>query len=234
MLAAGVAHELGTPLNVIVGGAEMLEADDLVADRVHELGRMIRAQTARMTAIVRHLLDFGRRGGGDRSAVELGKVARGVAELLASTARRHRCTIDVHADAPVTARANAGEIEQVVSNLVLNAVQATPGGGAVVLRVGVEKRKGGRRAAVTVEDHGTGIAPDDLPRIFDPFFTTKGVGQGTGLGLSVSYGIIDAYGGFIGHRTNDWGGAVFYFELPTDRPAEAAAAPAGASRADQA
>jgi signal transduction histidine kinase len=76
----------------------------------------------------------------------------------------------------------------------------------------------GKRVRVEVQDDGPGVKPEDEPKLFQPFFTTKPVGKGTGLGLSVSYGIIESYGGTIGHRPNEWGGATFYFELPVTDP----------------
>ena len=77
----------------------------------------------------------------------------------------------------------------------------------------------GKKVRLEVQDDGPGVSPEDEPKLFQPFFTTKPVGKGTGLGLSVSYGIIESYGGVIGHRSNEWGGATFFFELPVGEPA---------------
>jgi signal transduction histidine kinase len=221
-MAAGVAHELGTPLTVIAGGAELVEDGDLSGDRLREVGAKIRSQTQRMSVIIQHLLDFGRRGGGNRVAADLNAVARGAVELMATTARKQRVTIRTELGAaPLGAHVNVPEIEQVLSNLLLNAVQASRGGDVVVSTRREERADAGGRphalGAIAVEDQGHGIAQDDLPRIFDPFFTTKGVGEGTGLGLSVSYGIVRDHGGAIEVDSALGRGTRFTVLLPLDR-----------------
>src|SRR5262249_9368017 len=120
------------------------------------------------------------------------------------------------------------EIEQVLSNLLLNALQAMPEGGDVRVRVGHATRldRGGDArpyATVSIVDHGAGIGPDDLPKIFDPFFTTKGVGEGTGLGLSVSFGIVQDHGGFIDVDSTLGRGTTFTVLLPGAALARSAA-----------
>jgi signal transduction histidine kinase len=211
-MAAGVAHELGTPLGVIAGSAEFLETDQLEPARVRELGRMIGDQARRMTTIIRHLLEFGRRGGARRAEVDLDEIVGATVEMMGATARKHGVELRVTPSGSLVARVNASEIEQVLTNLVLNAVQASPAGGVVVVRASVR----GDRAAIAIEDRGGGIAADALPRIFDPFFTTKGVGAGTGLGLSVSYGIVRDHGGAIEVESELGRGSVFTVLLPRD------------------
>ena len=200
-LAAGVAHEIGTPLNVISGSAELLPGAE--PGELDEMSRVIREQTDRISGIIRQLLDFGRRAGARGTSIDLNDLIRSSAALLGPISRKRGAELAVElAGTPVRVLGNGGELEQVVSNLILNAVQAMPSGGVVRLAVGRASRTNGNRdlrafGAITVEDTGTGIAAADLPRIFDPFFTTKGVGEGTGLGLSVSYGIIQDHGGVI-------------------------------------
>jgi two-component system NtrC family sensor kinase len=218
-LAAGVAHELGTPLNVISGSAELL-VDSRKPEDVEELSKVIREQATRIGDIVRHLLEFGRRGGTGRVAVDLNEAAHATVELLASTARKRDAQLDlVPATQPVVVQANRSELQQVLSNLILNALQAMPAGGTVRVRVdtaGRTSQDGQARefGAIAVEDAGAGITPADLPRIFDPFFTTKGVGEGTGLGLSVSYGIVQDHGGFIDVDSRAGEGSKFTVMLP--------------------
>jgi len=231
-LAAGVAHEIGTPLTVISGTAELL-GEARGADELAEMARTIKDQTDRISQIIRHLLDFGRRGGGGRVAIDLGDAIGAAVALLASTARKRSSRIRlVPCDRPVPVRANLSELEQVFSNLILNAMQAMDGGGEVTIRVGVsngdEDDGTPRYGRVTVEDQGAGIAAADLPRIFDPFFTTKGVGEGTGLGLSVSYGIVQDHNGFIEVDSAPGRGSRFTVILPL---APTAAAGANGSRA---
>lgn len=221
-LAAGVAHELGTPLNIILGNAEIIGDEQVTPERVRKASETIRHQSKRMAAIIAHLLDFGRRGGSSRELTDIGALVAHSTSLLAPIATRARCHIDYERPAaPVQARVNAGEIEQVVVNLVLNAIQAMPEGGRVRLscsRDDSRDRRGDRPtlARLTVEDRGSGIAPADLPRIFDPFFTTKGVGKGTGLGLSVSWGIIEDHGGSIDVASDLGQGSRFTVRLPLD------------------
>ena len=211
VLAAGVAHELGTPLNVIAGNAELLE-DQRVAE-------VILRQTDKISKIITHLLAFGRRASSGTAVVELDRIARSAAELLDSTARKRNAQIElVESSTPVRVRATDAQVEQVVSNLLLNAIQSMPRGGTIRVRTGLERRGGERMfGTITVEDEGNGIAAADLPRIFDPFFTTKDVGEGTGLGLSVSYGIVEDHGGSIEVASALGRGTSFVVWLPAER-----------------
>jgi signal transduction histidine kinase len=219
-LAAGVAHELGTPLSVIAGNAEILDAEGLAPDKRHRASATIVAQVRRMTDIISHLLDFGRRGGGARQVRDLRLLVAKAAKLLEPIALQSQCTIacgDCAEDAK--ALVNASEIEQVLANLLLNAIQATPSGGTVRVSCEVERSSRTRHGAASyaclvVEDEGSGIRPEDLPQIFDPFFTTKGVGKGTGLGLSVSYGIVEDHGGTIHVKSELGRGSRFVVRLP--------------------
>jgi C4-dicarboxylate-specific signal transduction histidine kinase len=116
--------------------------------------------------------------------------------------------------------ANFTELEQVVLNFVINAEQAIqdagPQQGLMIIRVSDV----GHRVRLEVIDNGPGVSTENEQKLFQPFFTTKAVGAGTGLGLSVSYGIIDAYHGTIGYDGSEWGGAVFFFELPAYDPSQ--------------
>ena len=210
-LAAGVAHELGTPLNVISGAAEMLEE----GGRDRKIARLILAQTDRITAIIRRLLDFARRGGSGREVVELDHAVASAVELLATTARKRGARIEVvHGQGARRVRASVQELEQVISNLLLNGIQAMPEGGDLMVTTAIEPAEPRPFATVAIEDTGTGIAPADLPHIFDPFFTTKDVGQGTGLGLSVSYGIVTDLGGTIAVASAPGHGTRFLVRVP--------------------
>ena len=211
-LAAGVAHELGTPLNVIAGCAELL-AEDSSDERVHRRTRMILEQIAKVSAIIRHLLDFGHRNGVTRARVDLNAVATATTEMLQSTARKKDIAVVLELGDPVSVMGNAGELEQVLSNLIVNAIQAMEHG-VVHVAVLAQQRAGRRVACIEVADQGSGIAPADLSRIFDPFFTTKGVGEGTGLGLSVSYGIVQDHGGAIEVASEPGRGSRFTVVLP--------------------
>ena len=222
-LAAGVAHELGTPLNVITGNAELLGSGHTTPEKVLRSSQAIIGQAKRMTDIISNLLEFGRRGGTSREPTDLRELIAKASALMAPIATRSQCTIVCTADAEgpqAKVLVNPGEIEQVIANLILNAVQAMPSGGRVRVKCELEPTPVGRRDAkqfvcLVVEDEGSGIRPADMPRIFDPFFTTKGVGKGTGLGLSVTYGIVEDHKGTIHVKSEVGHGTRFVVRLPT-------------------
>jgi signal transduction histidine kinase len=212
-LAAGVAHELGTPLNVIAGCAELLgeAADDGCIDkrRTH----MILDQVEKISGIIRRLLDFGRRSDPTRARVELGELASEATKMLTSTAQKRGASIVLERGSEVHVKASAAELEQVLSNLILNALQAMERG-TVRVKTGITLRGEEKVAFVSVEDRGCGIPPEYLERIFEPFFTTKGVGEGTGLGLAVSYGIVRDHHGWIEVTSEPGEGSRFTVILP--------------------
>ncbi len=219
-LAAGVAHELGTPLNVISGSAEMLQTSELNQANIRKYSSAILDQTRKMTVIIRHLLDFGRRGGASRVTVDLNDVVTHAVELLLPMAKRRSCQLVVERfERSVPVIVNPAELEQVFSNLLMNALQAMSAGGHARVRVTLETRETAGAtfrpfACVVVQDDGQGIDARDLEHVFDPFFTTKGVGEGTGLGLSVSYGIIQDHAGSIEVSSVKGEGASFAVLLP--------------------
>ncbi|RMH40482.1 MAG: sensor histidine kinase [Deltaproteobacteria bacterium] len=200
-LASGVAHELGTPLNVIIQRAAMIERGEVAGQESVHSARVVREQAMRITGIVRQLLDFGRRRAVHRETVPLVDLAREVAELVAPLAAQRNVTVSVR-QSPLDAATSpcaSGDREllrQALTNLVVNAIQASPDGGEVIVEIGITVDPGGRRwASVAVEDRGAGIPESIAHRIFEPFFTTKDVGEGTGLGLSIAFGIARDHGG---------------------------------------
>jgi signal transduction histidine kinase len=235
-LASGVAHELGTPLNVIGARAKMIAGGEVTGDDVSTNARIIAEQSVRMTTIIRQLLDFSRRRGPRLATTRLDRLTRGTLGMLSALVARRRVTPVVEEpDGPLDALADEHQLQQALTNLVLNAIQAMPSGGT--LRVSLRRvwttppadhgGASGHYLAIVVEDEGTGIDPEALPHIFEPFYTTKGVGEGTGLGLSVSYGIVRDHGGWIDVATMAGRGSRFTIFL---RPAAAAEA-AGESAA---
>lgn len=216
-LSAGVAHELGTPLNVISGAAEMMDDPTVSRVRIGELSALILRQTEQITSIIRQLLDFGRRGTMTEE-IQVDRAVTATAEMLRTVAGKRHVAIELDSTfGSRGVRANPRELEQVVSNLMLNGIQAMPGGGTLRVTTRSELRPDGEWAAIVVEDQGDGIRPEHLPFIFDPFFTTKGIGEGTGLGLSVSYGIVSDWGGKIEVESRPGHGAQFAVLLPIER-----------------
>lgn len=223
-LAAGLAHELGTPLNVISGRAQMITAQEVAEpEAVARSAQVIRDQADRMTRIVRQLLDFARRRGEPRAVTDLVRLARETATLLTPLAAKSGVALACEvAPSAVAVCADAGQLQQALTNLVMNAVQASSGGSVVTVRVaaralaetGRADRVPGSYAVVEVEDHGDGIPHEQIAAIFDPFFTTKPVGEGTGLGLAVVYGIVAEHGGWIEVASEPGLGSRFTVFLP--------------------
>lgn len=211
LLAAGVAHEVNTPLAVISSYAQML-AKQVQGDPARERTlEKITQQTFRASEIVNSLLNFSRTASNDFSDVDVNDTIRETLALIEPQLKKARVTLDVHlsGDAPAI-RGVRNKLQQVLLNLFLNARDAMPGGG--VLTIETEGR--GESASIRVSDTGVGIDRHELSRIFDPFYTTKGGSGGTGLGLAVSYGIINEHGGTLRAASPDGQGTTFYIELP--------------------
>jgi signal transduction histidine kinase len=203
-LASGVAHELGTPLNVVGGRAKLIASGALAGDEVTSSAKIIAEQSDRMTAIIRQLLDFARRRAVRPTTGDLRAIVTRTVDMLAVFARTHRVTITLEAaDQPMPLRADHNQLEQALANVLVNGIQAMPRGGPLHVRVGPAEtvsergRPGASYWSVVVEDRGVGIAADHLARVFEPFFTTKDVGEGTGLGLAVAHGMVAEHGGWI-------------------------------------
>ncbi len=226
-LAAGLAHELGTPLSVIMGHAELLDSDRVTGPMIGETAATILAQTEKMTTIIRGLLDFSRKAGALRNAIDLDTLARSAAALLLPMAKKHDVEIEANPASVkgLIVQGNATELEQVLVNLMVNGIQAMPNGGTLRIRACGPERvtqnptdlgssSPPSAGSIEITDEGVGIAPEQLPQIFDPFFTTKDVGTGTGLGLSVSYGIVSDHGGRIEVTSSPGAGSTFRVYLP--------------------
>lgn len=218
-LAAGIAHELGTPLNVIAGRVKMLRRGGVDATTGTEYLAIIAEQAERMTGIIRQLMDFGRVRESKMGAADLVAIARAVAKLLEPMARKRGVTLEVTTLEPVYAVGDAARLEQVVSNLVVNAVHACSSGDRVEIQAGmapdaVDGTPGGPCVFLRVTDSGHGMDEQTATRMFEPFFTTKDIGQGTGLGLSVAHGIVQEHGGAIRVRSEVGAGSEFSIFLP--------------------
>jgi two-component system, NtrC family, sensor kinase len=218
LLAAGVAHEVNTPLAVISSYTQML-AKQLQGDsQKYGLLEKITRQTFRASEIVNNLLNFSRTSGSENGNVDLNKVISDTLALLEHQFKVARITVENVPEAKLPPiHGNAGRLQQVFLNLFLNAKDAMPGGGK--LRVSTLN---GDSVSVLVSDTGTGIAPENIQRIYDPFFTTKttpGAGQnrGTGLGLSVTYGIIQEHAGKIRVESQPGTGTTFTLDFPLSR-----------------
>jgi signal transduction histidine kinase len=222
-LAAGVAHELGTPLAVIRGRAEMISGREVQGDAVLQSARVVEEQADRMTRIVRHLLDFARRSCGKKRPMELDDVLQSLVSVLSPIADKRRVTLRVHEPvAPAIVSGDAAQLVQVFTNLLMNALDPSVGASSVELQVervpgcppGLARGVAGTYWRIDVIDDGSGIPESDLAHVFEPFYTTKQVGQGTGLGLSVAQGIVSDHRGFIDVRSQAGEGTTFSVYLP--------------------
>ncbi len=222
-LAAGIAHELGTPLNVVSGRAALIAGGRLSPDEVDQSALAIKHEADRMAGLIRQLLDFARRPAPQRIGVDLRDVVRQTCLFLEPLADKGRVRLQIETGTePIWAQVDIRQVQQVLTNIVMNAVQAMPAGGEVSLRLeetravppGAEDRTEREYAAVAVADRGCGIREEDLPRIFEPFFTTKQAGQGTGLGLSIAEGIVQEHGGWMAVSSRVGEGSCFTIYLP--------------------
>jgi len=220
LLAAGVAHEVNTPLAVISSYAQLLAKQLQGDDKRSAILEKIAQQTFRASEIVNSLLNFSRTSGSEFQSVNLNKVVRDTLTLLEHQLKTGRVRVESELLSELPdIMGNSGKLQQVFLNLFLNAKDAMPGGGT--LRVSTANGDGVR---VMISDTGSGIAPEHIHRIYDPFFTTKtkpGEGQrrGTGLGLSVSYGIIQEHAGKIQVSSRPGQGTIFALEFPMMRKA---------------
>jgi PAS domain S-box-containing protein len=213
LLAAGVAHEINTPLTGVSSYTQMLLGMFADNDPKHKLLEKIHRQTERATGIVNNLLNFSRTGNvTEFGEVDLNHVLDDTLQLLEPQLRQSQVEIarEYESDLP-RVFGNSGKLQQVFTNLLLNARDALPAGGRISLRTVGD----GDHVSVHVADTGIGIAPENVARIYDPFFTTKGVGRGTGLGLAVSYGIVQEHSGHISVESAPGRGTTFRITLPT-------------------
>ncbi len=210
-LAAGVAHEINNPLGGILNCIYNLRKGTLSLDREREYLESMEDGLRRVQKIVRQLLDFSQQYDPELSPTEVNSVIERVLTLTSYAFEGTGVDLrrELARDLPPL-MADRHMIEQVLTNLILNAVQAIRGDGVVTVRSGTD----GPWYTIEVEDTGCGIPPDVLPKIFDPFFTTKGQGEGTGLGLSVSLGIVERHGGQIAVKSQVGEGTTFTVRLP--------------------
>lgn len=223
LLAAGVAHEINNPLTSIQGFADGLQRrmvqltqiidDDALKSDFAEYLDIIRKECRRCSGIVQSLLTFSPRKSAELTRLDLNPLIHNVLRILHHKLKRYpeeliRLDLDAHLPA---IRGNAAELEQVILNLVLNALDAVDQAGAIAIRTCAQ---GDGQVLLEVADNGCGIPAEDLSKLFEPFFTTKPVGKGIGIGLSTCYHIIQAHGGEIGVDSVPGRGSVFTVRLP--------------------
>ena len=216
LLAAGVAHEVNTPLAVISNYIQMLAKQMPDGDPRQSLIDKIVKQTFRASEIVNNLLNFSRTGAAEATSVDVNRVVEETLSLVAHPLKASQIQIvkDLSESLPPV-HGSANKLQQVFLNLFLNARDAMPNGGMLEVRTAADNGS----VEIEIADTGAGIRREDINRIFDPFFTTKSNGRGTGLGLSVSYGIIKEHAGKIDVRSTPGKGTSFHVEFPAARKA---------------
>ena len=238
-LAASVAHEINNPisgvLNLSMLMQRILKDDGIPPERLPDfrkyLGQVV-SETTRVGRIVSDLLAFSRRSKPQRADADLNRIVRSTLSLVSHKLKLANVEVELALgeDLPPVC-CDASQIQQVVLNLVLNGAEAmqVKGAGRLHISTGVAADRGA--LLFTVRDSGEGIRPENLARIFDPFFTTKGEGKGVGLGLAVSYGIVQEHGGEIEVQSRIGEGTALTVRLPLVSPEAAGAEAAGAARA---
>ncbi|MCH7729481.1 MAG: HAMP domain-containing histidine kinase, partial [Planctomycetes bacterium] len=223
----GVAHEINNPLASIAWAAESLELrmhdiiqhnedlpdgeqnDEIVVLRKYL--RRIQDEAFRCKGITERLLDYSRLGDSERTRTDLGELVEGVIEMVRDLGRYREKQIVFESNKPVFAAVNPQEIKQVVLNLITNGLDSLEPGGQVTIHLS----KSAERAQFVITDTGCGMTEDVLDNLFEPFFTRRRDGQGTGLGMSITYRIISEHGGNIEARSDGPGcGSTISFELP--------------------
>jgi signal transduction histidine kinase len=211
-LASGMAHEIGTPMNVILGRAEYLL--QRTADEGMKKGlATIVAQVERITKVMNQLLTFARRKPSERRAVDFGEIVEDSLEMFQERITHSRVTVErtIESSLPPVL-ADRDQLIQVLINLVMNSLHAMPEGG----RLGLSLDRENRHVRLGVSDTGHGMPEEIRSKIFDPFFTTKDFGKGTGLGLTVVKGIIEEHGGTIAVESVVGKGTTFWIRLPLE------------------
>ena len=211
LLAAGVAHEVNTPLAVISSYAQMLAKQVAGDEQKSRMLEKIAKQTFRASEIVNGLLNFSRTASTEFRDVDLNRVIQETLSLLEHQLRITAIEVRTELDPALgQVHGNAGKLQQVFLNLFMNARDAMESGGVLEVKTSADEHG----ARVDVMDTGHGIRPEDLHRIYDPFFTTKTSRKGTGLGLSVTYGIMQEHAGTIEVYNRPSGGTRFHLEIP--------------------
>jgi len=208
-LAARVAHEVNNPLAIIKTAIRIVrsqQADDPIKGNLQE----IEEEIGRIARIIRELLDVSRPSP-TQEVVQVNRIVQGLEGLLAQSLREHEITLGVVLDPTLpTVRISADQLKQVILNIVRNADDAMPGGGSL----SIQTTRQGSGVEISIADTGCGIAEEHLRHVFDPFFTTKAKEQGMGIGLWVSYGVIQAANGTIAVESELGKGSIFRVILP--------------------
>ena len=232
-LAAGIAHDFNNLLTTIGGYSEMISSDLSATPDIRERAQVVRQQVRRASSLIRQILDFSRKSLATSYDIQLVPFLKETYKLLKRTIRENVDLEFRHDPGEYVVKADPVGLQQVITNLAINAQDAMPGGGQLRINLSLESYderakkplpqiKAGEWVKLTVSDTGHGIPPDQLFQVFDPFFTTKPVGKGTGLGLSQALGIIESHGGCMDLKSRVGRGTTFTMYLPARESKKAA------------
>jgi len=211
-LGAGITHEVKNPMTGIIGFAQVAQLKMDKPEKIQELLKMIETEAKRCKDILVNFLKFASQDSKQLQQIDVNGVVREAAKIVNHQLMINKVKLEVElAEGLEPIMGNAGELQQVLLNLAMNAQQAMPGGGHVWFRT---RREGEGAAVIEVQDDGPGMPLSVQQRVFEPFFTTKAAGEGTGLGLSISYGIISDHDGKIEIDSTEGEGTLFSLHIP--------------------
>jgi signal transduction histidine kinase/uncharacterized protein YigA (DUF484 family) len=218
-MAAGVAHELNNPLTTVIGFVELAIGEIPEGSTLRSDLELVLKESQRAREVVRRLLEFSRPSENQRIRTDINELVEDVLNLVhhLTVTGGIQVSIDLCDELPWVS-VDPAQIKQVLLNLVHNSIQAMSGGGELIIKTGHSRQDNVEWLTISVSDTGVGIASENMERIFEPFFTTRPAGQGTGLGLSVSYGIVTDHGGYIEAQSQPGKGSHFTVYLPLDKP----------------
>lgn len=213
-LAAGMVHELNTPLSVIVSAAQMIMREEELPEFVREMVERIDQEAQRLSQFTKGLLTFARSEDGAGRDADINQVLREVMAFLKYEAQKRSITVVEELDYHLpSVAADGNRLKQVFINLVMNALQSMEQGGTLLVRTAIAQDGS---VETQIADTGSGIMPEVLPRIFEPFYSTKAAGEGTGLGLFITRTIVELMGGRIMVRSVVGEGTTFTTIFPAD------------------
>jgi two-component system NtrC family sensor kinase len=223
-LAAGVAHEINNPLTGVLTFTHMLLRRTDINDEIRSDLQTIARETDRVRTIVKGLLDFSRQTALEKEPTDINKMVKTTIGLVENQALIKGITLEFKPKEGLPVRrVDRNQLQSVILNMIINAFDATEPGGKVIVSTDLTVSgitRGQKGIEIAIADTGSGIPAEHLDKLFDPFFTTKEVGQGTGLGLSVSYGIIERHGGTIRVQSEVGKGSTFTIGLPLEESDE--------------
>ena len=219
-MAAGIAHQIGTPLSVVSGRAGLIAEGKLNHEKLHLNAVTIQKETEKISAMIRQLLNFARQMPMQKNHFDLNEVLSQTYDLLKPLAEKQKIDVKISLAAmPANSVIDAVQIQQVLTNVIMNAIHSMPDGGT--LELGVTSHQTAFKSStlenywgISIADQGCGISDNDLESIFEPFFTTKDIGEGTGLGLSIAHNIIIEHYGWIDVESDVGKGSRFQIFLP--------------------